>query len=43
MNSRLDGLADQEINGLLAPENRRDIYRLFNAVIGDLLGSYNFV
>jgi len=38
MNSRLDGLADQEINGLLAPENRRDIYRLFNAVIGDLLG-----
>jgi len=37
LNLRLEGLADQEINALLAPENRRDIYRLFNAIIGDLL------
>ena len=38
LESRLDGLAEQEINGLLAPESRRDIYNLFNAVFADLLG-----
>jgi uncharacterized membrane protein YheB (UPF0754 family) len=38
ISSRLDSLAEQEVNGLLAPENRRDVYLFIGDVIRDLLG-----
>ncbi|MGD9948229.1 MAG: DUF445 family protein [Desulfobulbus sp.] len=37
INNRLDTLAQQEINGLLAPEHRRDIYLFLDEIIRDLL------
>lgn len=37
INSRLDTLAEQEINALLGPENRRDIYLFLDEIIRDLL------
>ncbi|MBV5318156.1 MAG: DUF445 family protein [Desulfobulbaceae bacterium] len=37
--ARLDDLADQDLNSLLAPENRKAIYLLLNEVVSDLLAS----
>ncbi len=37
INTRLDTLAQQEIDNLLAPENRRDIYLFLGEMIRDLL------
>lgn len=37
INSRLDSLAAREINGLLGPEHRRDLYLFIDEIIRDLL------
>ena len=37
INSRLDTLAGREINGLLGPEHRRDLYLFIDELIRDLL------
>nr|WP_320009905.1 DUF445 family protein [uncultured Desulfobulbus sp.] len=38
IDARLDAMASREINDLLAPENRREIYLVFNEILRDLLG-----
>ncbi len=37
--SRLEDLADHDLNSLLSPENRQSLYLFVNKVIGDLLDS----
>ena len=38
IDARLEAMATREINDLLAPENRREIYLVLNEILRDLLG-----